>query len=73
MANNRRRETQEKRRREHDKQIRQAQKEVDRRERNAKKKADKIAGVVPTQVFQTASEMTGDLDADPVAEKRAAP
>lgn len=60
---NRVRETQEKRRREQAKQARQASKEAERRERDAKKKADKLAGVVrPTPVFQTAAEMTGDLD-----------
>ena len=60
MANNRTRETQEKRRREHEKQTRQLAKEADRRERNAKKKSDKLAGIVPTTVCQTAWEMIGD-------------
>ncbi len=70
MANNRKRETQEKRRREQVKQVRQATKEADRRERDAKKKADKLAGVVPpVPVFQTASEMTGDFDQPPPAGK----
>lgn len=60
---NRVRETQEKRRREQAKQVRQASKEADRRDRDAKKKADKLAGVVkPAQVCQTAAEMMGEFD-----------
>lgn len=57
------RETQEKRRREQARLARQASKDAERRERDARKKADREAGVVkPPPACQTAAEMLGDLD-----------
>lgn len=60
---NRVRETQEKRRREQVKVARQASKEAERRERDARKKADKIAGVVrPAEVCLSAAELEEQLE-----------
>lgn len=74
---NRVRQTQEKRRREQQKQVRQATKEAERRERDAKKKADKLAGVVrPVPVCKSAAELIEELEretAEPKPEAKPEP
>ena len=70
---NRVRETQEKRRREQVKVARQASKEAERRERDAKKKADKLAGIVrPPEVCLSAAELEEMLEPPPVSKPPAA-
>ena len=71
---NRVRETQEKRRREQVKVARQASKEAERRERDARKKADKLAGIVrPPEACLSAAELEEMLEQPPAPKPPAPP